>query len=90
MPPSLESLREIKFAVLRIIPHLCEAEGDEFQNYLDEYNVLLDRFYQDNKNMMAPEQYSDAKTDGEYFVRLVDLAIAYYYDDAETSRQIQD
>jgi hypothetical protein len=86
MPPSLESLRETKFTVLRLVPHLCEAEGAEFQKYLDEYNVLLDRFYQDNKNMIASEQYKAAQEDGEYFVRLVDLAIGYYYDDEETLR----
>jgi hypothetical protein len=86
MPPSLESLRETKFTVLRMIPHLCEAEEAEFQKYLDEYNVLLDRFYQENIKMMAPAQYKVAQADGEYFVRLVDLAITYYYDDVETSR----
>ena len=52
---------------------------------MDEYNVLLDRFYFENKEMMPPEQYSAAKMDGEYFLRLADLAIAYYYDSVETS-----
>jgi hypothetical protein len=69
LPPSLESLREIKFAVLRMISLLCESEGEVFQKYLDEYNALLDRFCLENKEMMPPEQYSASREDAEYFVR---------------------
>ncbi len=32
----------------------------------------------ENEEMIAPQQYEAAKKDFEYFMRLVDLAIAYY------------
>lgn len=42
------------------------------------FHQLVDRFYQENKDMMAPQQYRAAKKDWEYFIRFVDLAMAFY------------
>jgi hypothetical protein len=39
---------------------------------------LVDRFYQENEDLMAAQQYRAAKKDYEYFIRLVELALAYY------------
>jgi hypothetical protein len=39
---------------------------------------LVDRFYQENKNELATRQHEMAKGDFKYFMRLVDLAMAYY------------
>jgi hypothetical protein len=80
MPPSLESLRELKYKTLRVIPHLCEAEGEDCQQYLKEYDSLLDQFYRENQDYLAEAQCRAARDDGEYFIRLIELAMAYYYD----------
>lgn len=44
---------------------------------MQEYAVLVDRFYEANEHLMAPQQYRAAKVDSEYFLRLLDLAIQY-------------
>ena len=74
MASSLESLYEIKLQALRIEPYL--EGGDEKAKAT--YGNLVDRFYQENEEMMAPQQYEAAKKDFEYFMRLVELALAYY------------
>ena len=45
---------------------------------MGEYLQLVDRFYEENKNLMAPQQYEAAKSDFEYFIRLIKLAEVYY------------
>jgi hypothetical protein len=80
MPSSLESLREIKLAVENLIPGLLENEKKEFQQSLEEYDFLLNRFYRENMELMPPEQYRACKVDVEYFLRILTLAMAYYDD----------
>jgi len=45
---------------------------------MKEYEQLVARFYNENRNRMAPEQYEAAKQDLEYFSSLIDLAVAYH------------
>jgi len=45
---------------------------------MGEYLQLVDRFYEENKYLLAPQQYEAAKKDFEYFVRLVKLAEEYH------------
>lgn len=42
------------------------------------YLKLVDRFYKENAEMIAPRQYEAAMRDVEYFLRLVYLALEYY------------
>jgi rubrerythrin len=44
---------------------------------------LIDRFYHENKDMMAPGQYEAAKKDFEYFTTLVEMALEYYKPEAD-------
>lgn len=39
---------------------------------------LLEQFYDENQNMMAPQQYEAAKKDFGYFVTLIEMAIGYF------------
>jgi rubrerythrin len=39
---------------------------------------LIDRFYHENRDMMASGQYEAAKKDFEYFTTLVEMALEYY------------
>ena len=47
-----------------------DAEGDAER--------LVERFYDENRDMTAPQQYEAAKKDFEYFMTLVELALKYY------------
>ena len=77
MSSSLESLCEIKLKALRIEPHLEGRDEKGIEQAKATYKDLVDRFYQAEENL-APHQYMAAKKDFEYFMRLVDLAMAYY------------
>ena len=39
---------------------------------------LLERFYDENNDMMPPQQYEAAKKDFGYFLTLIEMAIGYY------------
>ena len=54
-----------------------------------ELHQLVDRFYRENEDMIAPQQYEAAKRDFEYFMRLVELAIAYHPLRAEPTFDIE-
>jgi len=86
MPSSLESLCEIKLKALQIEPYLevCEKKGIDKAKAC--YEDLVDRFYRENEEMMAPQQYEAAKKDFEYFLRLLELAIAFVRDRMDTAQ----
>ena len=44
---------------------------------------LVDRFYHENQDLMAPGQYEAAKKDFEYFTTLVEMALEYYKPEAD-------
>lgn len=77
MVSSLKSLHEIKLKALQIQSCL---EGDDDEKIKETYRDLVDRFYRENEDVIPPQQYEAAKKDFEYFMRLVDLALAYYRD----------
>ena len=81
MASSLESLHEIKLKALQI--QSCLEGADELwsEKIKETYRDLVDRFYQENEDMIPPQQYEAAKKDFEYFMRLVDLAMAYYQEE---------
>ena len=77
MVSSLESRCEISLTALRIKPHVdCVDEKAK-----DTCGELVDRSYQANGEMMAPQRYEAAKKDFEYLMGLLDLAIAYHHKD---------
>jgi hypothetical protein len=39
---------------------------------------LLDRFYDENQDMIAPQQYEAAKKDFGYFLVLIEMAVGFY------------
>ena len=74
----LDAAREIRSTLLAIQDRLISSDPDVVKTAMEEYLKLVDRFYSENALMIAPQQYEAAKTDVEYFVRLVDLAVEYY------------
>jgi hypothetical protein len=73
-----DNLQKIKLSALSILERLNSSDNVDVQNAMTEYTALVDRFYQDNENLMVPEQYRAARQDFEYFLRLLDLALHYY------------
>ena len=44
---------------------------------------LVERFYDENEELIAPGQYEAAKKDFEYFTTLVEMALEYYKPEAD-------
>ncbi len=63
--------------VLSLLSKLQSSDPEEVKAAMKEYLRLVDRFYQENRDRMAPQQYKAAQVDAEYFLRLVELALAY-------------
>jgi hypothetical protein len=78
-------LKEIKSSAFRIrwkmTSDLASIEDD--QKAQQEYEALVDRFYEVTKEYVPSQQYQAAKHDFEYFLRLLDLAIHYFEDTEE-------
>ena len=53
------------------------------------YKDLLDSFYAEVSDYMPLSQYKAAERDFEYFLRLIDLALAYFVDGMEAEGQVQ-
>ena len=79
----------MKQEALRIYKKLQSSDAEAVKAAMEEYLQLVDRFYEENEHLMAPQQYEAAKKDFEYFMRLVDLALAYCADDVEASGKIR-
>jgi hypothetical protein len=76
----LESLQNIKDTAVRLQEtHLGSGSITMVEKALQQ---LVDRFSRENQDIMVPERYEAAK-DFEYFMMLVDLAMAYYRDGSE-------
>jgi len=68
----------LKQEALSIYTKLQSPDAEEVKRAMREYLQLVDRFYSENENLMAPRQYEAAKQDFEYFMRLVELAEEYH------------
>lgn len=77
---SIRSLREIQRSTFSVLTKLNDADGKQTQALLEEYTLLVDHFNASSEHL-APQKHWVAKEDEEYFLRLIDLAIA----DLETS-----
>jgi len=62
---------------LSIRERLDSPDPEDVKAAMKGYAELVDRFYEIEENL-APPQYSGAKKDFEYLLRLLDLAILYH------------
>ena len=69
---------QMKQEALSIHKKLQSLDAEEVKAAMGEYLLLVDRFYEENKSYLAPQQYETAKKDFEYFMRLVKLAEEYH------------
>jgi len=69
---------QMKQEVLSIYNKLQSPDPVEVKAAMGEYLQLVDRFYEENEYLLAPQQHAKAKKDFEYFMRLVELAEEYH------------
>ncbi|GAI53779.1 unnamed protein product [marine sediment metagenome] len=58
------------------------SDAEEVKAAMKEYERLVDWFYRENGDLMAPQQHEAAKKDVEYFMFLVELALAHHKQEA--------
>jgi hypothetical protein len=80
----LESRQEIKDTAVRLLETLMGADIESIRMAEEALQKLVGRFFRENEDMMASTQHEAAEKDFEYFMRLVDLALAYYSHGVET------
>lgn len=73
----LDDLKEILLSVKSLEDDLNSSDETRANAAQKRYHKILNEFYADNEEMLAPQQYKIAKQDCEYFLRLITLAIAY-------------
>jgi len=74
----LESVQDIKATAERLEETLMGTDVKAIKIAETALSQLIDRFYQENEDMLTPLQHRIARQDYEYFMRLLDLALAYY------------
>ncbi len=80
----LESIEDIK-KILRefsLLNSQLTNDQEVLRAFRKSYEKLLERFYQENLEMVAYVEYKKAKQDFEYFVDLVE-SVHRYFADAE-------
>ena len=80
---SPELLKDLLVTILSIQKVLKDPENENFRDAQKAYHELLDGFYEEYQDMMAPQQYEGAKVDPDYFIALIQLA--YYYQNDKAS-----
>jgi hypothetical protein len=78
-----ELLKDLLITIQCLKKELTGSDTEKVKVAQDAYRELLDGFYEEYQDMMAPQQYEAAKKDFEYFMRLVDLAMALCRDGVE-------
>lgn len=76
----LESITDLRHTVfhLRLQYNLIGDDVEALRTFQIAHKQLLNRFYEENEDLIAIQQYKAAEQDYEYFMRLVDLAYHYH------------
>jgi hypothetical protein len=85
----IEALSRIKQSALFLKPTLRSEDPVEFEAARRGHKDLVDRFYAETADYVPLSQYRAAERDFEYFLRLIDLALAYFADGMEVKGEIQ-
>jgi hypothetical protein len=72
-----ELLNDLLITIHSIKKELAGSDVDKVNVAQEAYHELLDNFYEEYRDVLAPEQCRAAKDDPDYFLVLIQLA---YYD----------
>ena len=85
----IKTLNWIRQSAIVLKPSLKSEDPEEFGAARYAHKDLVDRFYSETSDYVPLLQYKAAKRDFEYFLRLVDLALAYFADEMEAKGKVQ-
>ena len=78
----IESIYEIKSAVLDLQRHLNKKQPVVYQRAYERYEKLVNRFFRESVNVFEPERLRmlriECLDDSNYFLNLLDSTIEYY------------
>lgn len=74
----LNRLSEIWQEAMDLRDRLMSSDAEVVSKAEKNVERLLEQFYDENKDMMAPQKYEAAKKEFSYFVGLIEMAIGYY------------
>ena len=74
----LNKLMHIRREALELRERLMSSNIEVVSMAERDLERLVEQFYDDNKDMMAPQQHEAAKKDFGYFLSLIEMAIGYF------------
>ncbi|HQP56701.1 MAG TPA: hypothetical protein PLN83_11375 [Syntrophorhabdus sp.] len=80
----IKSLYRIRQSAFFLKPPLGSDDVHEIEQARQGYRDLLDSFYAEVSDYMSLQQHKAAERDIEYFIRLIELALAYFTCRVET------
>ena len=69
-----ELLKDLLATIQCLKKELAGSDAEKVKVAQEAYQELLDGFYEEYEDMMAPQQYRAAKDDPDYFLVLIKLA----------------
>jgi hypothetical protein len=84
----IKALHWIRQSAVFLKPSLESDDPEEIGEAKQGHKDLLDSFYAEVSDYMPLAQYNAAERDFEYFLRLTDLALAYFIDGVEAEGDI--
>jgi hypothetical protein len=76
---AIESIYEIKEAVLDLQRYLLSKVAVVSKKAQIKYEQLVDRFCRENENLVAPQLRHSCLDDLDYFLNLMESTKEYYY-----------
>jgi len=74
----IDALLDIKYEALYLEQRLIDGMPAGFPKIEQAFSDLIDRFYGEGDGLITAGQYEAARSNWDYFIILVDLALAHY------------
>ncbi len=74
----LDAVAEIKMAAIFLQKNLMGRNPEVVRSAENELALLVDRFYDENGELVSADQYQTARNDYDYFMILVEMAVEHY------------
>jgi len=85
----IKALHWIRGSAIFLKASLKSEDPSVVEEAKQAYKDLVDRFYSETSDYMPLSQYKAAKRNFEFFLRLLDLALAYFADGMEAEGPVQ-
>lgn len=74
----LDAVADIKMAALFLQKNLMGRKPEAVRSAENELARLVDRFYDENRELVSADQYRTACNDYDYFMILLEVAVEHY------------